>query len=54
MTQKGSHVQEHNEGVKSQIKDINEDTNKLRNDGFNVKVKLDELASSTREETVSK
>ena len=42
-TQKGSHVKEHNEGVKSQIKEIKEDINKLGHDGFNVEVKLDEL-----------
>ena len=36
-------VKEHNEGVKSQIKEIKEDINKLGNDGFNVGVKLDEL-----------
>ena len=34
---------EHNEGVKSQIKEIKEDINLLGNDGFNVEVKLDEL-----------
>ena len=42
-TQKGSHVKEHKEGVKSQIKEIKKDINKLGNDGFNVEVKLDEL-----------
>ena len=35
-------VKEHN-GVKSQIKEIKEDINKLGNNGFNVEVKLDEL-----------
>ena len=29
--------------MKSQIKEIKEDINKLGNDGFNVQVKLDEL-----------
>ena len=29
--------------VKSQVKEIKEDINKLDNDGFNVEVKLDEL-----------
>ena len=47
-TQKGSHVKEHNEGVKSQIKEIKEDINKLVNDGFNVEVKLDELEQYVR------
>ena len=42
-TQKGSHVKGHKEGVKSQIKEIKKDINKLGNDGFNVEVKLDEL-----------
>ena len=37
-TQKGSHVKEHNEGVKTQIKEIKEDIKKLGNDGFNVEV----------------
>ena len=46
--QKGSHVKEHNEGVKSQIKEIKEDINKLGNDGFNVEIKLDELEQYTR------
>ena len=32
-------VKEHNEGVKSQIKEIKEDINKLGNDGFDVEVK---------------
>ena len=47
-TQKGSHVKEHNEGVKSQIKEIKEDINTLSNDGFNVEVKLDELEQYAR------
>ena len=47
-TQKGSHVKEQNEGVKSQIKEIKEDINKLGNDGFNVEVKLDELEQYAR------
>ena len=49
-TQNGSHVKEHNEGVKSQIKEIKEDINRLRlgNDGFNVEVKLDELEQYAR------
>ena len=47
-TQKGSHVKEHNEGVKRQIKEIKEDINKLGNDGFNVEVKLDELEQYAR------
>ena len=47
-TQKGSHVKENNEGVKSQIKEIKEDINKLGNDGFNVEVKLDELEQYAR------
>ena len=47
-TQKGSRVKEHNEGVKSQIKEIKEDINKLGNDGFNVQVKLDELEQYAR------
>ena len=41
-------VKEHNEGVKSQIKEIKEDINKLGNDGFNVEVKLDELEQYAR------
>ena len=41
-------VKEHNEGVKSQIKVIKEDINKLSNDGFNVEVKLDELDQYAR------
>ena len=50
-TQKGSHVKEHNEGVKSQIKEIKEDKNKLGSDGFNVEVMLYWMSSSsTREE----
>ena len=36
-------VKEHNEGVKSQIKEIKEDISKLGNNAFNVEVKLDEL-----------
>ena len=36
-------VKEHNKGVKSQIKEIKEDINKLGNNGFNVEVNLDEL-----------
>ena len=44
----GSHVKEHNEGVKSQIKEIKEGMNKLGNDGFNVDVKLDELEQYAR------
>ncbi|CAH3188586.1 unnamed protein product, partial [Porites lobata] len=47
-TQKGSHVKEHNEGVKSQIKGIKEDINKLGKDGFNVEVNLDELEQYAR------
>ena len=47
-TQKGSHVKEHTEGVKSQIKEIKEDINNLGNDGFNVEVKLDELEQYAR------
>ena len=47
-TQKGGHVKDHNEGVKSQIKEIKEDINKLGNDGFNVEVKLDELEHYAR------
>ena len=39
-------VKEHNEGMKSQIKEIKEDINKLGNDGFNVAVKLDALDSA--------
>ena len=46
--QKGSHVKEHNEGVKSQIKEIKEDINKFGNDGFNVEVMLDELEQYAR------
>ena len=41
-------VKEHNEGVKSQLKEIKEDINKLGNDGFNVEVKLDELEQYAR------
>ena len=41
-------VKEHNEGVKSQTKEIKEDINKLVNDGFNVEVKLDELQQNAR------
>lgn len=41
-------VKEHNEGVKSQIKEIKEDINKLGNDGFNFEVKLDELEQYVR------
>ena len=41
-------VKEHNKGVKSQIKEIKEDINKLGNDGFNVEVKLDELEQYAR------
>ena len=47
-TQKGSHVKEHNEGVKRQIKEMKQDINKLGNDGFNVEVKLDELEQYAR------
>ena len=48
-------VKEHNEGVKSQIKEIKEDINKLGNDGFNVEVISSWMSSSSsREETVSK
>ena len=45
-------VKEHNEGVKIQIKEIEEDINKLSNDGFNVEVKLDELEQYARRECV--
>ena len=45
---KGGHVKEHNEGVKRQIKEIEEEINKLGNDGFNVEVKLDELQQYAR------
>ena len=41
-------VKEHNEGVKSKIKEIKEDINKLSNDGFNVEVKSDELEQYAR------
>ena len=41
-------VKEHNEGVKSQIKEIREDIGKLGNDGFNVEVNLDELKQYAR------
>ena len=41
-------VKEHNEGVKSQIKEIKEDINKLGKDGFNVEVKLNELEQYAR------
>ena len=41
-------VKQHNEGVKSQIKEIKEDKNKLGNDGFNVEAKLDELEQYAR------
>ena len=41
-------VKEHNEGVKSQIKEIKEDINKLGNDGFNVEVKSNELEQYAR------
>ena len=34
--------------MKSQIKEIKEDINKLGNDGFNVEVKLDELEQYAR------
>ena len=37
-------VKEHNEGVKSQIKEIREDINKFGNDSFNVEVKLEARA----------
>ena len=36
-------LKEHNEGVKSQIREIEEDINKLRNDAYGVEVRLDEL-----------
>ena len=41
-------VKEHNEGVKSKIKEIKEDINKLSNDGFYVEVKSDELEQYAR------
>ena len=41
-------VKEHNESMKSQIKEIKEDINKISNDGFNVEVKLDELEQYAR------
>ena len=41
-------LKEHNEGVKSQIKEIKEDINKLDNDGFNIEDKLDELEQYAR------
>ena len=36
--------------MKSQINEIKEDINKLRNDGFNVEVKLDELEQYARQD----
>ena len=45
-------LKEHNEGVKSQVQEIEEDINKLRNDGYSVEVKLDELEQYARRDSL--
>ena len=47
-------LKEQNEGVKSQVQEIEEDINKLRNDGYSVDVKLDELEHAVRAKGLSR
>ena len=41
-------LKEHNEGVRSQIQEIEEDVKKLGDDGYNVEVKMDEIEQYAR------
>ncbi|XP_068680071.1 UPF0134 protein MPN_137-like [Montipora foliosa] len=44
-------LKERNEGVKGQIQEIEEDINKLGNDGYSVEVKLDKLTPYARRDS---